>query len=160
MACIQSFRKRNPRKPDEKDKLQFCALTALQRSDCEKQTDGYSIPLCSPSFQDYSTWTRSLGLKYCFPGSKHLLSNSENSLPGKTRGVFGGVDPGVNSVARNRFAFPLVRDLLPDNLLPSQLFRVPKWNSALSSRWVPVLGRFLTAGSKYKRSSESSKKEL
>lgn len=99
----------------------------------KKQTDGYSILFCSSSFQDYLTGTRSPGFKYCFPCSKYLLSNSENSLSGKTQGVFEGVDSVVNSVARNRFAFPLVKDLLSDNLLPSQLFRVPKWNSALSS---------------------------
>lgn len=53
--------------------------------------------------------------------------------PVKLWEVLGGVDSGVNSVACNRLAFSLARDLLPGNLLPSQLFRVPKWNSALSS---------------------------
>ena len=134
MVCILSFRKRNPRRPDEKDELQFCALTALQRSDCEKQTDGYSVLLCSPSFQNYSTRTRSLGLKYCFPSSEHLLPSSENLLPSKTLGSARSVNSGVNSVARNCFMFPLIRDLLPGNLLPFQHLRVLKWNSVLSSR--------------------------
>ena len=50
------------------------------------------------------------------------------------RGKSGGTCLDVNSVTYNRFTFPLVRGLLPDNLLPFQHFRVLQWNSVLSSR--------------------------
>lgn len=50
---------------------------------------------------------------------KIVLPAQRICSPVKPWGVLGGIDSGVNSVACNRLAFPLVGDLLPNNLLPS-----------------------------------------
>ena len=127
MVGMLSFRKRNPRRPDEKDRFQFYTLFSLS-SDLVVAKAGVH-PFASAPLR-LGTIQRELGhllIRSVFP-AQMIYS------PSKTWRMPEDIDPGVNSVARNRFTFPLVSDLLPGNLLLFQHFRVLIWDSVPRSR--------------------------